>query len=154
MKIIFKLLLCLFFINFNISAGDFKYKVIGKLKTDNVIVFPEGGRFVSFHHEGGFETNVGKYGEYQCRGNILYDKNSKLKNMFFACENTDQNGDRFINMGKRFIGSDMDRAVGEMSIVEGEGFWKSFLGYHCTYAIEYVSKVIFAPAQCKKEKKD
>ena len=45
--------------------------------------------------------------------------------MFFACENFDQNGEKFINMGKRFKGSDIDRAVGNMSIIEGEGFWKN-----------------------------
>ena len=73
----------------NLNAKEFKYKVVGKLKTDNVIDFPEGGKFVSFHHEGGFETDIGKYGEYQCRGSILYDKNEKLVNMFFACENFD-----------------------------------------------------------------
>ena len=38
----------------NLNAEEFKYKVVGKLKTDNVIDFPEGGKFVSFHHEGGF----------------------------------------------------------------------------------------------------
>ena len=71
--------------------------------------------------------------------------------MFFACENFDQNGEKFINMGKRFKGSDMDRAVGNMSIIEGEGFWENYIGYKCTYAVEYVNKVIFAPAQCKNQ---
>ena len=137
--------LCIFFLN----AGEFKYKVIGKLKEDNIINFPAGGKFVSFHHVGGFETDIGKYGEYQCRGSILYDKKDKLENMYFACENKDQNGDRFINMGKRFKGSDVDRAVGAMSVIEAEGFWKEYLGYKCTYAVEYVDKIIFSTAQCK-----
>ena len=69
--------------------------------------------------------------------------------MFFACENFDQNGEKLINMGKRFKGSDIDRAVGNMSIIEGEGFWKNYVGYKCKYAVEYVNKVFFAPAQCK-----
>lgn len=56
------ILISLFFSTLN--AEEFKYKVVGKIKTDNVISFPEGGKFVSFHHEGGFETNIGKYGEY------------------------------------------------------------------------------------------
>ena len=70
------ILISLFFST--LYAEEFKYKVVGKLKTDNVIDFPEGGKFVSFHHEGGFETDIGKYGEYQCRGSILYNKNEKL----------------------------------------------------------------------------
>ena len=103
-KIIMKFFLITFIIfSFsNLNAEEFKYKVVGKLKTDNVIDFPEGGKFVSFHHEGGFETDIGKYGEYQCRGSILYDKYEKLVNMFFACENFDQNGEKFIKIGNRF----------------------------------------------------
>ena len=148
MKYFLSIIISLFI--FTLNAEDFKYKVIGKLKEDNIINFPKGGKFVSFHHTGGFETNIGKYGEYQCRGSILYDNEDKLENMYFACENKDQEGDRFINMGQRFKGSDMDRAVGVMSIIEAEGFWKYYLGYKCTYAIEYVEKIIFSTAQCKK----
>ena len=147
MKFIFSLLLMF---SFTINAESFKYKVVGKLEEDNIINFPEGGKFVSFHHIGGWETDIGKYGQYQCRGSILYDKEEKLENMYFACENKDQDGDRFINMGKRFKGSDIDRAVGVASIIEAEGFWKDYIGYECTYAVEYVDKIIFSTAQCKK----
>tara|TARA_E500000331_G_scaffold314500_1_gene323853 strand:- start:4 stop:462 length:459 start_codon:yes stop_codon:yes gene_type:complete len=133
-----------------IKAKDFKYKVIGTLTEDHVIMFPKGGKFVSFHHLGGFETELGKYGEYECRGNILYDETSKLENMYFACEHKDQQNETFITTGKRLRGSDVDRAVGKMSIVEGEGFWQNYVDYTCTYAIEYVNKTIFSPVHCKK----
>tara|TARA_A100001015_G_C15019946_1_gene727462 strand:- start:994 stop:1164 length:171 start_codon:yes stop_codon:yes gene_type:complete len=43
----------------------------------------------------------------------------------------------------------IDRAAGNMSMIEGEGFWKNYEEYKCTYAVEYVNKVIFVPAQCK-----
>ena len=148
MKYFFLVFFSLFI--FSVNATSFKYKIIGKVVEDNIINFPSGGKFVSFHHLGGFETDIGKYGEYQCRGSILYNKKDKLENIYWACENKDQEGDRFINMGKRFKGSDIDRAVGMMSIIEAEGFWKSYLGYKCTYAVEYVDKVIFSTAQCKK----
>ena len=137
------------FTGFNLYAEEFKFKVVGKQSEDNIIKFPDGGRFVSFHHTGGFETNIGKYGEYQCRGNILYNNESKLENMFFACEFIDQIGDIFISMGKRFKGSDEDRAVGRQTIIQGKGFWKRYIGYNCSYAIEYVGKTIFAPTKCK-----
>ena len=55
--------------------------------------------------------------------------------MFFAFENFDQNVQKFINMGKRFKGSDIDRAVGNMSIIEGEGFWKKYIGYKYIYML-------------------
>ena len=35
-------------------------------------------------------------------------------------------------------------------IVEAEGFWKEYLGYKCTYAVEYVDETIFSTALCKK----
>ena len=97
-----------------------------------------------------FETDIGKYGEYLCRGSILYNDKSKLENMYFACEFIDQLGDVFINMGKRLKGSDSDRAVGKMNIIEGNGFWEKYIGYECTYAVEYVNKTIFAPTVCKR----
>ncbi|MBJ57663.1 MAG: hypothetical protein CMP24_05430 [Rickettsiales bacterium] len=134
----------------NSYSKDFRYKVVGKMISNNEIKFPDGGKFIGFHHEGGFETNIERYGEYKCRGSMLYDKGSKLDNMFFACEFIDQNGDIFINMGKRLKGSDADRAVGNMTIIQGQGFWENYIGYKCTYAVEYVNKTIFAPTQCRK----
>ena len=41
--------------------------------------------------------------------------------MFFACENFDQNGEKFINMGKRF-----NQIEQYMSIIE-KGFWKNYV---------------------------
>ena len=52
----------------------------------------------------------GKYGKYQCKGNILYNKENILEDMNFACEFIDQNEDKYIAMGKRSKGSEIDRA--------------------------------------------
>ena len=50
----------------------------------------------------GFETDMAKYSRiYKCHGSILYNKESTLENMYFACDNKDQNGDTYISMGKR-----------------------------------------------------
>ena len=124
-----------------------KYRNLGK---NEITIFPGGGKFISFKHSGGFETNIGKYGKYQCNGSILYDSNATLENMYFACEFKDQNGDIFIGMGKRLKGSDMDRAVGKSELTDGKGFWKEYIGYKCSYAIEYVENIVFAPVKCKK----
>ena len=69
--------------------------------------------------------------------------------MYFACKSKDQNGDAFIGMGKRLKGTDMDRAVGKTELIDGEGFQKDYIGYRCSYAIEYVEDIVFAPLKCK-----
>ena len=47
-------------------------------------------------------------------------------------------------------GSAVDRAIGQSEILDGTGFWKDFVGFTCTYAIEYVDDVVFVPGKCKK----
>ncbi len=145
------LLLFLFFIIVvYTNADEFNYKSTGTLERNEVTTFPSGGKFISFRHSGGFQTDIGKYGKYQCNGSILYNNKSTLENMYFACKFKDQNGDSFIGMGKRLRGSDMDRAVGKSELIDGNGFWKKFIGFKCSYAIEYVEDIVFAPVKCKK----
>ena len=143
-------LFMILFFSFNLNANNFTFKSIGALERNDAITFPNGGKFVAFKHSGGFEANIGKYGKYQCDGSILYNKESTLENMYFACKFEDQNRDVFITMGKRLKGSDTDRAVGQFELIDGKGFWIDFLGYTCSYAIEYVDDIVFAPANCKK----
>ena len=147
MKLLF--LSFLFILNY-VYAEEFNFKGTGKLTRNEITAFPNGGKFVSFKHEGGFESNINKYGRYQCNGSILYNKKDALENMFFACKFKDQNGEGFISMGKRKKGSDIDRTVGQSTIIDGEGFWKKYLGYKCTYSIVYVEEIVFSPVKCKK----
>ena len=146
--LIFNILL-LYLFTFNTFSENFTLKGMGKLIRNETIMFPDGSKFVSFKHEGGFETDIGKYGMYHCTGSILYNLKSLLENMFFACEFKDQDGDIFISMGKRKKGSDIDRAVGQNNIISGSGFWKDFAGYSCTYSVVYVEKIVFSPGNCK-----
>jgi len=53
-------------------------------------------------------------------------------------------------MGKRLKGSDMDRAVGKTILIDRERFWKDYIGYKCSYAIEYLEDIVFASVKCKK----
>ena len=48
--------------------------------------------------------------------------------MTYACEFQDQNNDKFFSMGTRDKGSELDRSLGKMKIVEGIGFWKKYTG--------------------------
>tara|TARA_E500000178_G_C16911707_1_gene702966 strand:- start:175 stop:630 length:456 start_codon:yes stop_codon:yes gene_type:complete len=137
-----------FFISQYLWSKDFTFKSTGKTVRNEVTKFPDGSKFISFRHEGGFETDMAKYGIYKCHGSILYNKESTLENMIFACDNKDQNGDTYITMGKRKKGSAVDRAIGQSEILDGTGFWKDFIGFTCTYAIEYVDDVVFVPGKC------
>ncbi len=132
-----------------INASEFYYKNVGTLTINKVTKFPSRGKFIAFKHSGGFEIDIGKYGKYQCNGSILYNKESSLENMHFAYEFKDQNGDFFIGMGKRLKGSDIDRAVGYTEIVDGQGFWEDFIGYKCSYAVEYIDDIVFSSVKCK-----
>ena len=85
---------------------------------------PSGSKFVSFKHEGGFETDIGKYGVYYCSGSMFYNKDKSLEDMTYACEFRDQLGEKFYSRGKRVKGSQSDRSVGIMNIYEGEGYWQ------------------------------
>ena len=42
--------------------------------------------------------------------------------MTYACEFSDQNNEKFYSMGTRDKGSDTDRSLGRMKIIEGTGF--------------------------------
>ena len=46
-------------------------------------------------------------------------------------------------MGKRLKGSDVYRVVGYSELVDGQGFWKDFIGYKCSYAVEYIDDIVF-----------
>ena len=53
-------------------------------------------------------------------------------------------------MGKRLKGFDIDRAVGNIELVDGQGFWKDFIGYKYYYAVEYIDDIVFSPVKRKK----
>ena len=150
MKFFIFFLISIFFNNKVFSDElSFTYDVKGTLVKEEKIIFPSGKEFISFRHEGGFETSIARYGFYFCTGSMLYNKTGNLENMTFACEFQDQNNDKFFSMGTRDKGSDLDRSLGKMKIIEGKGFWEKYAGKSCIYGLEYVKKIVFVKANCK-----
>lgn len=145
------LILIMFTISLPLNAMEFTYKNIGKILRNETKNFPNGGKYVSILQKGGFETSIGKYGSYECDGNMFYNKKLELERMLFVCELIDQDGDKFYVLASRDKGSDIDRALGLFSIIDGEGYWKDFIGTSCTYAVTQVIDTVFASAKCKKE---
>ena len=65
--------------SFTVNSNEFNYKNVGTLVRNEVMNFPGGAKFIAFKHSGGFETDIGKYGKYQCNGSIYIIKNLLLK---------------------------------------------------------------------------
>tara|TARA_A100001011_G_C13874111_1_gene660217 strand:+ start:92 stop:547 length:456 start_codon:yes stop_codon:yes gene_type:complete len=148
MKLLITFLL-IFSVSLTIHSDDLQIEVIGKTTRQNSIVLPNGKKYVSFRHEGGFKSTLAKYGSYFCEGSIFYNKENLLENMNLFCELTDQNGDKQYTTGKRKVGSEVDIALGKTVIFDASGFWKKFIGLECTYVIEYVNNILFSPQKCK-----
>ena len=151
--------LCIYFFFFHQSnllaeneINAFNYDIKGKLVRQETINFPSGSKFISFKHEGGFDTTLGRYGFYSCSGSIFYNKDEILDDMTFACEFRDQEGSSFFSRGRRLKGTQIDRSVGRMKIIEGKGFWKNYINFDCSYGLEYVEKIVFVNALCKKSR--
>ena len=144
------LIIILYLINgsFSLYASELEIEVVGKTTRQNNIELPNGKRYVSFKHEGGFKSTLARYGSYFCEGTIFYDKKNLLENMNF-CELTDQNGDKLYSTGKRRVGSEIDIALGQTVIFDASGFWKKYKGLECTYVVEYVNDILFSPQKCK-----
>ena len=149
-KIMKFIIFILLIFSFTVNSSEFNYKNVGTLTRNEVTNFSGEAKFIAFKHSGGFETDIRKYGKYQCNGSILYNKESSLENMYFAFEFKDQDGDIFIGVGNRLKGSDIDRAVGYSELVDRQGVWKDFIGYNCSYAVEYIDDIFFSPVKCKK----
>ena len=71
-----KLLIILFCIIgiYNLNSKEIDIEVIGKTTRQNNIELPNGKRYVSFKHEGGFKSSLARYGSYFCEGSIFYNK--------------------------------------------------------------------------------
>ena len=99
-KIFFFLIFFIFKYEIFANELSFTYDVKGTLVKEEIVNFPSGKKFLSFRHEGGFETSIARYGFYYCTGSMLYNKNGNLEDMTYACEFQDQNNDKFFSMGK------------------------------------------------------
>ena len=134
--------------NFMLNATELEIEVIGKTIRQNSIGLPNGKKYVSFRHEGGFKSTLAKYGSYFCEGSIFYNKENLLESMNLFCELTDQNGDKLYTTGKRKVGSETDIALGQTITFDASGFWKKYIGLECTYVVEYVNDILFSPQKC------
>ena len=71
--------------------------------------------------------------------------------MNYACQFKDQKGEKFYAIGSRNKGSETDRSIGKMVVVEGEGLWENYIGKVCTYGLEYVDKIVLLKLSVDKD---
>ncbi len=127
----------------------FSNELIGKQIDTKTFKLQNGMKYTSFRVDGGFKTSINKYGTYECSVNIINNQNDKLVKSDYICEFKDQDKLRFWSIGKRLEGSEQDIAAGKYQIIDGEGFWKKYVGVQCLYGIEYVDKFYFSSQNCK-----
>ena len=127
----------------------FSNELIGKQIDTKTFKLQNGIKYTSFRVDGGFKTSINKYGTYECSVNIINNQNDKLVKSDYICEFKDQDKLRFWSIGKRLEGSEQDIAAGKYQIIDGEGFWKKYIGVECLYGIEYVDKFYFSSQNCK-----
>ena len=127
----------------------FSNELIGKQIDTKTFKLQNGMKYTSFRVDGGFKTSINKYGTYECSVNIINNQNNKLVKSDYICEFKDQDKLRFWSIGKRLEGSEQDIAAGKYQIIDGEGFWKKYVGVQCLYGIEYVDKFYFSSQNCK-----
>ena len=128
---------------------QFSNELIGKQIDTKTFKLQNGMKYTSFRVDGGFKTSINKYGTYECSVNIINNQNDKLVKSDYICEFKDQDKLRFWSIGKRLEGSEQDIAAGKYQIIDGEGFWKKYIGVECLYGIEYVDKFYFSSQNCK-----
>ncbi len=128
---------------------QFSNELIGKQIDTKTFKLQNGMKYTSFRVDGGFKTSINKYGTYECSVNIINNQNNKLVKSDYICEFKDQDKLRFWSIGKRLEGSEQDIAAGKYQIIDGEGFWKKYIGVECLYGIEYVDKFYFSSQNCK-----
>ena len=130
--------------------NKFTVELIGKQIDNKTFQLDNGQSFTSFRVEGGFKTNINKYGTYFCSVNTRRNEIGELDNSDFICELKDQQNDKFWVLGKRLEGTEAEVAAGKYEIIDGNGFWKDKIGIECLYGIEFVDSYYFSSQKCSK----
>lgn len=117
---------------------------ISKLTTIKV---SDDFRFSSYTSEGMWDDSSGDYGHEKCAGYVK-QINKKVE-LEVICENVNQNEEIFWNSRVRKSGK--GGGIGKLTILNGTGKYKNFVGLECPYGINYKTKYAWLKAKCKIE---
>ena len=131
----------------NIIAQDYIYEAYGISKL-NSIEITNNFKFSAYTSEGMWDDSNGDYGNEKCSGYIR-QQNKKVE-LEIICETVNQNNEKFWN--SRIRKSDQGGGIGKMTIINGTGKYKNFIGLECPYGVNYKKQYAWFRAKCETKK--
>ncbi len=131
----------------NIIAQDYIYEAYGISKL-NSIEITDNFKFSAYTSEGMWDDSNGDYGNEKCSGYIR-QQNKKVE-LEIICETVNQNNEKFWN--SRIRKSDQGGGIGKMTIINGTGKYKNFIGLECPYGVNYKKQYAWFRAKCETKK--
>jgi len=92
-----------------------------------------------------WDDSNGDYGNEKCSGYVK-QQNKKVELEIF-CETVNQNNEKFWN--SRIRKSDKGGGIGKMTIINGTGKYKDYIGLECPYGVNYKKQHAWFRAKCK-----
>ena len=138
----------LFYILFNLEliAKDYIFKAYATSEL-NTIDISENEKFSSYTSNGLWDDSDGDYGSEKCSGFVRQSFDEVDLQVY--CETVNQNGDIFWN--SRIRKSIKGAGAGQMTILNGTGKYRKYIGLICPYGILYKKKDAWFKAKCKFE---
>ncbi|OUX16851.1 MAG: hypothetical protein CBE11_00905 [Rickettsiales bacterium TMED251] len=141
-------IIILFYILFNLEliAKDYVFKAYATSDL-NTIDISENEKFSSYTSNGLWDDSDGDYGSEKCSGFVRQSFDEVDLQVY--CETVNQNGDIFWN--SRIRKSIKGAGAGQMTILNGTGKYRKYIGLICPYGILYKKKDAWFKAKCKFE---
>ena len=128
----------------NTSAKDYIFEAYGISKLSTIKIL-DNFNFSAYTSEGMWDDSNGDYGNEKCSGYVK-QQNKKVELEIF-CETVNQNNEKFWN--SRIRKSDKGGGIGKMTIINGTGKYKDFIGLECPYGVNYKKQHAWFRAKCK-----
>ena len=128
----------------NTSAKDYIFEAYGISKLSTIKIL-DNFKFSAYTSEGMWDDSNGDYGNEKCSGYVK-QQNKKVELEIF-CETVNQNNEKFWN--SRIRKSDKGGGIGKMTIINGTGKYKDFIGLECPYGVNYKKQHAWFRAKCK-----
>ena len=127
----------------NILGKDYIFEGYGVSELSTVQI-SDNFKFSAYTSEGMWDDSNGDYGNEKCSG-YLKQQNKKVELEIF-CETVNQNNEKFWN--SRIRKSDKGGGIGKMTIINGTGKYKNFIGLECPYGVNYKKEYAWFRAKC------
>ena len=136
----------LFLISFNSFADKRKIDFRGFISIKSLNI-GKNINFNNFEIKGVWDDSEGNYGNGNCSGSWLSDKNSTRKKDMIFCEFEDQNEQKFWKKVQR-KGSEQKAGIGKTILIEATENYKKNIGKECIYAINYTKDAFIMILNC------